>query len=65
MIDSGGISSLLKLIEQCEKSNTKIHLSNMNRSVARPLIKAKLNKRQDSLALFPTIEEAQTAFLPP
>jgi SulP family sulfate permease len=65
MIDSGGISSLLKLIEQYEKSNTKIYLTNMNRPVARALIKAKLHKRDGNIILFSTILEAQYAFIHP
>lgn len=65
MIDSGGISALLKLIEQCEKSNTKIYLTNMNRPVARALIKAKLHKRNGNIILFSTVLEAQYAFLYP
>ena len=65
MIDSGGISSLLKLVEQCKASNTKIYLSNMNRPVARALIKAKLHKRDGNIILFSTVPEAQYAFLHP
>jgi SulP family sulfate permease len=62
MIDSGGISSLLKLIEECNASGTKIHLSNMNRPVARALIKARL-KRDQRISLFTTVQAAQAAFL--
>jgi SulP family sulfate permease len=62
MIDSGGISSLLKLIEECAAHGTKIHLSNMNRPVARALIKARL-KRDKRIKLFTTVQAAQAAFL--
>jgi SulP family sulfate permease len=63
MIDSGGISSLLKLIAQCKASNTKIYLGKMNRPVARALIKAKLHKSDTNYALFSTVYEARAAFM--
>jgi SulP family sulfate permease len=62
MIDSGGISSLLKLIDKCDASDTKIHITNMNRPIARALIKARL-KRDKRIKLFTTVQAAQAAFL--
>jgi len=58
MIDAGGLASLRKLMAQCEKNNTHIALTNIQRQPLKNLLRAKLKPDETPLEFYASLEEA-------
>jgi SulP family sulfate permease len=58
MMDAGGLAALRKLMDQCEKNNTRIALTNLQRQPLKNLVHAKLLLGETLLEFYSGLDEA-------